>query len=168
MFFVCLSFTSPDIRQETWESSWLLWYSWTYSFNLCSSIWIGLHRLDAQHSCVPRWQQTRLDFKADVEDFELRWSFYSAQMRPNWSNDCFVWWLLHCFSQSSPAMSKPGLCECHGWYAEDCPSSCCTSFTGRMFFVAGFFYGKISTLPTFTQASNCRKVSPIGMSKIER
>lgn len=131
-------FTSPDIRQETWESSWLLWYSWTYSFNLCSSIWIGLHRLDAQHSCVPRWQQTRLDFKADVEDFELRWSFYSAQMRPNWSNDCFVWWLLHCFSQSSPAMSKPGLCECHGWYAEDCPSSCCTSFTGRMFLLPVF------------------------------
>ena len=41
-------------------------------------------------------------------DFEPRWSFYSAQMRPNakliqvWfpDSDCFVCWLLHCFSQA--------------------------------------------------------------------
>lgn len=64
-------FCHHDIRQDTWESFWLLRFCWTNSFNLCSIGWISAHCLDTQHSCVPRWCHTsvygRLWFRAKVK-----------------------------------------------------------------------------------------------------
>lgn len=64
-------FCRHDIRQDTWESFWLLRFCWTNSFNLCSIGWISAHCLDTQHSCVPRWCHTsvygRLWFRAKVK-----------------------------------------------------------------------------------------------------
>lgn len=64
-------FCHHDIRQDTWESFWLLRFCWTNSFNLCSIGWISAHCLETQHSCVPRWCHTsvygRLWFRAKVK-----------------------------------------------------------------------------------------------------